>query len=107
MSAVVSLAHHSLAPKSHTKTIVSSLAAGVAAMVIVGAMTAFVMHGGLEAQPAYAATPIERMFGVHANVPPLNVEAVRAQIAASEAAMRVTQAATDPAISRLQRLSVD
>jgi hypothetical protein len=79
--------------------------AGVAATTLVGAVGAFVAHGGLDTPTAAAATPTEQAFANMPALHPFDVEAVRADLAAAEAAMHVVQVATDPAMARLERLS--
>ncbi|MET0182361.1 MAG: hypothetical protein ABW199_05690 [Caulobacterales bacterium] len=92
-------------PQGAARTIVNSLAAGVAAMTVLGAMASFVVKGGLDTPAAAASTPAEQAFANAPAVRPLDVKAVQAQLDLAAANMRVTQDATDTAMSRLERLS--
>lgn len=93
------------ADRTHVRTIISSLLAGIAATVVIGAMGAFVANGGLEATPASASTPTEAFFASMARPEPIDVGAVQAQLDAVEADIARTQDATAGAMSRLDTLS--
>lgn len=91
--------------QSHVHSVLSSLAAGIAAMTVLSAMGAFVLNGGLEPTAANASTPAEQAFAGAPRVRPLDVAAVQAQLDVVAAEMRVTQDATDAAMANLERLS--
>ena len=91
--------------QSHVQSVLGSLAAGIAAMTVLSAMGAFIAHGGLETPTASAATPGENAFAAAPVVRPLDVAGVQAQLDQVQSEMRVTQAATDSAMTRLERLS--
>ena len=92
-------------PPSHVHSVLGSLAAGIAAMTVLSAVGAFIAHGGLDTPTASAATPGESAFAGAPVVRPLDVSRVQAQLDQVQAEMRVTQVATDGAMTRLERLS--
>lgn len=87
------------------RSILNSLAAGVAAMTVFGVMASYVVNGGLGTPAAEASTPADAAFGDAPVVRPLDVDAVQAELEAVQAEMRATQAATAAAMTRLERLS--
>lgn len=87
--------------KSNMRMIAASFVAGVGAMSLVGIVAPLVMKDGLNVREAMAAT-VERQAPA---VQPLDVEAVQAELAASELRMEATRAATERAMNRLERLS--
>ena len=87
--------------KSTYRMIVASFAAGAGALVLAGLVTPMVVKGGLSIRDAMAAT-----VDVHAPlIQPLDVAAVRAQIASAETTMDSARAQTDAEIARLNQLS--
>ncbi|MGE3141860.1 MAG: hypothetical protein AB7L65_00925 [Hyphomonadaceae bacterium] len=90
---------------SHVQSVLGSLAAGIAAMTVLSAMGVFIAQGGLETPAANAATPSQSAFAGAPDVRPLDVARIQAELNDVQASMRVTQAATDGAMARLQRLS--
>lgn len=87
--------------KSTFRMIVGSFIAGAAAMVIVGLVAPMAVQGGLSVRDAMAAT-------VDHNAPvvqPLDVTAVRAELAAADASMQAARVSTEASIERLDRLA--
>jgi len=93
------------ADRTHVRTIISSLLAGIAATVVIGAMGAFVVNGGLDATPASASTPTEAFFASMARPEPIDVGAVQAQLDAVDKDIARAEGATASAMSRLDALS--
>jgi len=93
------------ADRTHARTIISSLLAGIAATVMIGAMGAFVAGGGLDATPAAASTPTEAFFASMARPEPIDVSAVQAQLDAVDQDIARTQGATAGAMAHLDTLS--
>lgn len=87
--------------QSRLRAIAGSFVAGVTAMTLVGAAAAFVAHGGLDTPTANAS---ETQFGAMPAIQPLDVAAVQGQLSQIQAEMQQTLDATDPAVSRLERL---
>jgi hypothetical protein len=87
--------------KATLRTIVASFVAGASVMVIVGLVGPVAVKGGLSVRDAMAAT-----MNTHAPlIQPLDVAAVRRQIAAAQSSMDVARAHTDAEIARLDQLS--
>lgn len=87
--------------KSMFQMVTASFIAGAGAMMLVGFVAPVAIKGGLSIREAMAAT-------VQAEAPaiePLDVVAIRAQLAEAERSMETTRAATDGAIARLDQLS--
>ena len=81
------------------RMIAASFAAGVSAMVLFGLVAPVAVQGGLsvrEAMAREAAMPV---------IEPLDVAAIKAQLASAQAEMDASRAATDEAMARLERLS--
>ena len=70
-------------------------------MALAGIMGTVAVKGGLEVYAAEAAV-VEREA---APIAPLNVTAVRSQLASAEHSMAATRAKTERAMTRLERLS--
>lgn len=87
--------------KATFRMIVASFAAGAGMMVLVGLVGPVAVKGGLEVRDAMAAT----VSGHAPLIQPLDVAAVRAQIAAAESSMNAARAHTDAEIARLDQLS--
>ncbi|MEQ1708309.1 MAG: hypothetical protein ABL864_08250 [Terricaulis sp.] len=87
--------------KSTVRLIAASFAAGAGAMVLVGLVGPVALQGGLSMRDAMAAT----VESEAPTVEPLDVAAVHAQLAEAERSMASARAATDGAMSRLDRLS--
>jgi hypothetical protein len=86
--------------KATLRMIATSFAAGAGLMVIAGLAVPLTSMGMLSVRGAEAS---ERE--VHTQlIEPLNVEAVRAQIAAADQTMQAARATTDDDIARLSRL---
>jgi hypothetical protein len=87
--------------KSNMRVIAASFIAGAGTMTLVGIVAPLAMKDDLSAHAALAATA-----ELHAPaVQPLNVEAVKAELAASQVRMEATRAATEHAMKRLEQLS--
>lgn len=86
--------------KATLRTIVASFAAGASAMVLVGLIGPVAVKGGLTVRDAMAATVNHAPL-----IQPLDVVAVRRQLAAAESSMDTARAQTDSEIARLDRLS--
>ncbi|MEQ1618513.1 MAG: hypothetical protein ABL883_09240 [Terricaulis sp.] len=87
--------------KSSMRMIAASFVAGAGAMTLVGLVAPLAMKDGLSTREALAATA-ELQAQV---IAPLDVEAVKAELAVSQARMEATRAATEHAMDRLERLS--
>lgn len=87
--------------KFNLRMITASFAAGVGFMVFVGLVAPTIVKGGLSLTAANAST-IEAEAPV---IVPLDVAAVRAQLAEADRTMATTRAATDSAMNRLEQLS--
>ncbi|HWA00021.1 MAG TPA: hypothetical protein VG841_06870 [Caulobacterales bacterium] len=86
---------------SQTRMIVSSFVAGIGAMALAGLVFSVVADGGI-AHSAHAAPLRGRQAPA---VQPLDVAAVKAQLAQADTAVQVAQDATDPAVFRLGELA--
>jgi hypothetical protein len=86
--------------KATTRTIVASFIAGASAMVLVGLIAPIAVKGGLSVRDAMAATVTTAPL-----VQPLDVAAVRAQIAAAQTTVDAARAETEGQIERLDQLS--
>lgn len=87
--------------KATFRTVMGSFIAGAGLMVLVGLVGPVAVKGGLTVRDAMAAT-------VNANAPliqPLDVAAVRRELAAAQTTMDSTRAQTDAEIARLNQLS--
>jgi hypothetical protein len=82
------------------RTVVASFVAGAAAMVLLGLVAPVAVKGGLSIRDAMAATVNQAPL-----IQPLDVAAVRAQIAAAETTMNTARAQTESQIERLDQLS--
>lgn len=81
--------------------VVASFVAGVSAMALVGVVATVAVKGGLEVYAAEASV-VERGA---APIQPLDITAVRSQLASAEQSMAVTRSKTERAMTRLERLS--
>lgn len=81
--------------------VAASFAAGVSAMMLLGLVTPVLVQGGLSVREAMAATVEQEAPAIA----PLDVVAIEAQLAAAQAEMDASRAATDDAMERLERLS--
>jgi hypothetical protein len=87
--------------KNNMRMIVSSFAAGVSLMIFAGLVAPTIIKGGLSLTSANAST-----LEAHAPaIEPLDVAAVRAQLAEAQRDMDAARATTDDDMARLQRLS--
>lgn len=87
--------------KANTRMIFASFAAGVGAMMFLGLVAPTIIKGGLSLTTANAST-------IEAQAPeiaPLDVAAIRAQLAEAEQDMASVRATTDDDVARLARLS--
>ena len=87
--------------KSTFRIIVASFAAGAGAMVLVGLVAPVALQGGLSIRDALAVA-------VTAEAPvlePIDAAAVQAQLAEAERTMQSGRAATEAAMSHLDRLA--
>lgn len=87
--------------KANTRMIFASFAAGVGAMMFLGLVAPTIIKGGLSLTSANAST-------IEAQAPeiaPLDVAAIRAQLAEAEQDMASVRATTDDDVARLARLS--
>jgi len=87
--------------KATFRMVAASFAAGVSAMMLLGLVTPVVVQGGLSVREAMAATVEQEAPAIA----PLDVAAIEAQLAAAQADMDASRAATDAAMERLERLS--
>ena len=87
--------------KATFRTIVASFVAGASAMIVVGLIGPVAVKGGLTVRDAMAAT----VSGHAPLIQPLDVAAVRRQIAAAQSSMDTARAQTDGEIARLDHLS--
>ncbi len=87
--------------KATMRMVVASFAAGAGAMVLVGLVAPVAMQGGLSVRDAFAATVEERQPLIQ----PLDVQAIEAQLQASDRLMSEMRAGTDDEVARLQRLA--
>ena len=87
--------------KATTRTIIGSFVAGASAMVIIGLVGPVAVKGGLEVRDAMAATVSARAPLIQ----PLDVRAVRAELAQAQSTIDAAKAHTDAEIARLDRLS--
>ncbi|GAM97906.1 hypothetical protein U91I_01536 [alpha proteobacterium U9-1i] len=87
--------------KVNLRMIVASFAAGVGAMVFVGLVAPTIVKGGLSLTSANAST----LEAQAPTIAPLDVAAIRAQLAAAEQDMQSARAATNDDVARLARLS--
>ncbi len=86
---------------ANTRMIFASFAAGVGAMMFLGLVAPTIIKGGLSLTTANAST-------IEAQAPeiaPLDVAAIRAQLAEAEQDMASVRATTDDDVARLARLS--
>lgn len=81
------------------RMVAASFAAGVSAMVLLGLVAPVAVQGGLSVRDAIAAEAEPPA------IEPLDVAAIEAQLAQAQAEMDAARAATDAAITRLERLS--
>jgi hypothetical protein len=87
--------------KANFRMIVASFAAGVGAMMFVGLVAPTIVKGGLSLTTANAST-----LEVQAPaIAPLDVAAIRAQLAEAESDMQSARAATNANVARLERLA--
>jgi ABC-type cobalamin transport system permease subunit len=87
--------------KANARMIIASFAAGVGAMMFLGLVAPTIIKGGLSLTAANAST-------IEAQAPaiaPLDVAAIRAQLAEAELDMASVRATTDDDVARLARLS--
>ncbi|MFT3729134.1 MAG: hypothetical protein QM759_15030 [Terricaulis sp.] len=87
--------------KATFRTVVGSFIAGAGLMVLVGLVGPVAVKGGLTVRDAMAAT-------VNSSAPliqPLDVAAVRRELASAQSSMDTARAHTDSEIARLDRLS--
>ena len=87
--------------KATVRMIVTSFAAGAGLMLFAGLAAPLALQGGLSIRDAWAAT-------VEAKAPiiePLDVAAIRAELAQAHDASEASRAATETAIARLDRLA--
>ena len=87
--------------KATVRTIVASFVAGACAMALIGLVGPVAVKGGLTVRDAMAST----VSGQAPLIQPLDVAAVRAQIAAAQSTMNSARAQTDAEIAHLDRLS--
>lgn len=87
--------------RATVRMIATSFAAGAGAMLVVGLAAPLASKGVLSVRAAAAST-VERDAPA---IEPLDVEAVRAQLALAEAAMAEARAETDDDVARLQQLT--
>ncbi len=81
--------------------VMASFVAGVSAMALAGVVATVAVKGGLEVYAAEAAI-VEHDA---APIQPLDVAAVRSQLASAEQSMAATRSRTERAMTRLERLS--
>ena len=90
-------------PRVPVRLIAASFAAGVGAMVFVGLVAPTIAMGGLSLRAAAASTlpPHQQL------IEPLNVPAIKAQLATAQAQMDQERRETDPMVERLSQLARD
>jgi hypothetical protein len=86
--------------KATLRTVFASFVAGAGAMVLVGLVAPVAVKGGLSVRDAMAATVNQAPL-----IQPLDVAAVRAQIATAESSLNTARAETEGQIERLDQLS--
>lgn len=90
-------------PRAPVRMILTSAAAGVAVMVLVGLIAPTIAMGGLAMRPAAASTlPAHQQL-----IQPLDVPAIKAQIASAQAQIDAERRDTDPVVARLHQLAHD
>ena len=90
------------ARRSLIRMVSASFAAGVGVMMLSGFVAPVVAKGALSLREA-EASPIVQSQPV---IAPLDIAAIEAQLAMADSAMLRAAAATDPALRRLEQLSV-
>ncbi len=83
------------------RLIAASFAAGAGMMMLAALVAPLVAKGGLSMREADARV----MEAVAPAIVALDLEAINAELASAERTMAVTQAATDAAVARLERLA--
>jgi hypothetical protein len=87
--------------RSPLRVVAASFVAGVAAMLLCGLAAPVIAKAGLSVAEAQATTST----GVEVAIAPLDLQAVRAQLALADATLRQSAAATDHTVARLERLA--
>ena len=90
-------------PVLPTRVIAASFALGVGVMAVIGLVAPTIAMGGLSMRSAVAETMAEPPQ----LIAPLDVKAIHAQLAQAQSEMDASRRATDPMVSRLERLSHD
>ncbi|MBX3511592.1 MAG: hypothetical protein KF700_10340 [Hyphomonadaceae bacterium] len=83
------------------RSVAASFLAGAAAMLCLGVAGPIISQGALSGGAALASTRVSERPVIE----PLDVAAVRAQLAAAETTMAAARATTDDDIARLMRLT--
>jgi len=90
-------------PRAPVRLILTSFAAGVAAMVLLGLIAPTIAMGGLAMRTASAST-----FDHQAPlIQPLDVPAIKARLASAQAQLDAERRNTDPVVQRLSRIAHD
>ena len=90
-------------PALPIKMIAASFFAGVGAMVLVGLVAPTIAMGGLSMRSAAASTLEQRAPLIE----PLDVRAIKSQLATAQTSMDEARRTTDPMVAQLERLSHD
>ncbi len=90
-------------PRAPVRLILTSFAAGVAAMVLAGLIAPTIAMGGLAMRPASAST-LERQAAL---IQPLDLPAIKARLASAQAQIDAERRNTDPVVQRLSQLAHD
>lgn len=87
--------------RKNVRAVLTSFTAGIGAMVVFGLVAPVAVQGGLSVAEADAAPAAK----AESAVSPLDLEAIRADLAQAELALRERADATDEAIARLRTIA--